>query len=90
MKLVSPRASEDLTAGINHQQREGEDTCLTASEIAAHFILDLYSEGSSYQANRERISVNSENVADELLNYSKRIRSLESIRERIVRISFDG
>lgn len=66
----------DILASIEHQQREDQDTCLTAGEIAAHFIVDLYSETSGDHANISRISTGLDNVADELLAYSKRIKAL--------------
>ncbi len=65
----------DIIKRIAHQQREGEDTCLSASDIAAHFIIDLYSENSSVSANINRITTNLENVADELLRFSKGIKA---------------
>jgi hypothetical protein len=76
--VVKHTEFDKLIASIEHQQREDADTCLTASEIAAHLIVDLHSEQSSERANINRITTNLENVADELLTYSKIIKSLGS------------
>lgn len=73
---------EKLIAGIEHQQREDSDTCLTAREIAAHFIVDLYSETSSDTANLNRITVNLEAVANQLLSYSRLFKALEQASKR--------
>jgi hypothetical protein len=68
---------EEVIKSIQHQQREDADTCLSASEIAAHFIIDLYSKNSSTSANVNRITTNLESVADELLRLSKVIKALD-------------
>ena len=68
---------DKVLASIEHQQREDEDTCLTAREIAAHFIVDLYSEKSGDHANMTRITTALDNVADELHAYSKHIKALK-------------
>jgi hypothetical protein len=75
--VVKHTEFDKLIASIQHQQREDADTCLSASEIATHFIVDLYSEESSERANINRITTNLNNVADELLAYSKILQALE-------------
>jgi hypothetical protein len=71
---------EKTLKSIEHQQREDTDTCLSASDIAAHFIVDLYSEASSVSANVNRITMNLESVADELLRFSKAIKALDEVK----------
>jgi hypothetical protein len=50
--------------------------CPTVSVFALHLIFDLYSEGSSRQANVNRITTNLEAAADELSHFSKLIKAL--------------
>lgn len=76
LRLVIKHGEVDkLLASIKHQQREDADTCLTGREIAAHFIVDLYSETSGDQANITRITTALENVADELHAYSRSLKA---------------
>jgi hypothetical protein len=50
------------------------DICLKAEDSAARFILDVYNEGSSTQANINRITTNPGSVAGELFKLSKVIK----------------
>jgi hypothetical protein len=77
LRLVSKHPDLDtLVTTIQQEQRARNDVCLRASEFAAHLIVDLYDPASDDKANRDRIVLNLESAAHELLHYSKRINAL--------------
>lgn len=50
--------------------------CPAPAVLAIHMILDLYSESSDERANIDRIALNLETAADDLLHMSRLLRTL--------------
>lgn len=50
--------------------------CPAPSVLAIHMILDLYSDSSDEKANIDRIALNLETAADDLLHMSRLLRTL--------------
>ena len=74
--IVGCADRDEVARQVKTLRSSGDYRCPAPSVLATHLVLDLYSEGSSDEANVNRITTNLEAAADELLQISKLIRRL--------------
>ena len=75
--IVGCADRDEVARQVETLRGSSDYRCPAPSVLATHLVFDLYSEGSSDQANINRITTNLEAAADELLQISKLIRRLE-------------
>ena len=74
--IVGCADREEVARSIEVLRHTTDYRCPAPSVLATHLVLDLFSEGSSVEANVNRITTNLEAAADELLQISKLIHRL--------------
>jgi hypothetical protein len=70
------RDREAVLGSLQFLRMASNYECPSVSAFALHLILDLYDEDSSLQSNINRMTVNLEAAASELLYVNKRIKAL--------------
>jgi len=71
-----PSERETLVDFVNNYQAANSKHVSPAAALALYLIQDLYSHSSSDEANANRITMNLEAAADDLLTMSKIIKGL--------------